>query len=341
MSAANPGWTRAPWAGVPTLPRAAGDGAQALAEEAALQTILAGDDVPWRPFFSSAEDVDFPGRGVFRVYCAASPGAAADAPLLVLLHGFGCAALSWAPAARHLLSAAPCRVAAADLRGHGATAAQPEELDADTLLADVVALARALALRAPAAPLVLVGHSLGGALAARASAQLPGLAGLVLVDCLEEAALRAPPPPPRPPRFADRAEALRWALRQGAARCAAGAAPGLAAALRPLPEGGLGWRTAAAEQTRALWAGWFGGVTDAFLASVTPRLLLLGGGGAERLDARLAVAQMQGRFQLAVLPRAGHAVQEDEPAATATALAAFLQRIVLPRLREGRARSGA
>jgi hypothetical protein len=35
---------------------------------------------------------------------------------------------------------------------------------------------------------------------------------------------------------------------------------------------------------------------------------------------------MQGRFQLVLMPAAGHAIQEDEPRATAEHLAAFLHR---------------
>jgi protein phosphatase methylesterase 1 len=34
----------------------------------------------------------------------------------------------------------------------------------------------------------------------------------------------------------------------------------------------------------------------------------------------------QGRFQLVLVPRAGHALHEDEPEATAAALAAFVRR---------------
>ena len=35
--------------------------------------------------------------------------------------------------------------------------------------------------------------------------------------------------------------------------------------------------------------------------------------GMDRLDTELTVGQMQGKFQLTVLPQAGHAVHEDQP----------------------------
>jgi len=35
--------------------------------------------------------------------------------------------------------------------------------------------------------------------------------------------------------------------------------------------------------------------------------------GMDRLDTELTVGQMQGKFQLTVLPQAGHACHEDQP----------------------------
>lgn len=93
------------------------------------------------------------------------------------------------------------------------------------------------------------------------------------------------------------------------------------------------------------------GLGDAFLATKHAKLLLLA--DTDRLDAQLTVAQMQvsawqssyaawhaseysmfaraqGRFQLVLVPRAGHAVHEDAPEATAAALRAFLHRQATP-----------
>ena len=46
-----------------------------------------------------------------------------------------------------------------------------------------------------------------------------------------------------------------------------------------------------------------------FLSVRGPKLLLLA--GTDRLDKDLLVGQMQGKFQLVVLPAVGHVVQED------------------------------
>ena len=45
-----------------------------------------------------------------------------------------------------------------------------------------------------------------------------------------------------------------------------------------------------------------------FLAARTARILVLA--GAERLDKELMIGQMQGKFQMVVVPGVGHMVQE-------------------------------
>ena len=46
-------------------------------------------------------------------------------------------------------------------------------------------------------------------------------------------------------------------------------------------------------------------------------------GGSDRLDKTLLIGQMQGKFQLVVLPESGHCVQEDQPELTADHLFNF------------------
>ncbi len=72
------------------------------------------------------------------------------------------------------------------------------------------------------------------------------------------------------------------------------------------------------------WRGWFAGLSDVFLSVSAPKLLILA--GVDRLDKALTVGQMQGRFQMIVLPRVGHAVHEDSPSQVAECLANFCVR---------------
>ena len=72
------------------------------------------------------------------------------------------------------------------------------------------------------------------------------------------------------------------------------------------------------------WEGWFSGLSQKFLDIHVPKLLLLA--GIDNLDRALTVGQMQGKFQLQVLARCGHAVHEDRPHEVAEVLATYLIR---------------
>ncbi|KAJ9533214.1 hypothetical protein QJQ45_018358 [Haematococcus lacustris] len=262
----------------------------------------------------------------------------------------------------------------------------------------------------PAPALLLVGHSMGGAMAVWAAAgpsaaapaapcaeaaaagpaagqaggtapqgsrrppgppppALPGLAGLVVVDVVEGTALGVVAS--RPTSFPSASQAVSWALATGMARCPEAAAISIPAQLRQLIEepaaaqggeqqggqqqqqeegggassscvcgsGAWAWRTPLLA-TQPYWQAWYSGLSDAFLQVPGPKLLILA--GTDRLDRALTIGQMQGRFQLVLLPQAGHAVQEDQAEATARHLADFLAHfrigeppMVLPRAPPG------
>jgi pyruvate dehydrogenase E2 component (dihydrolipoamide acetyltransferase) len=110
-------------------------------------------------------------------YLVAGPTTAAN---LVFLHGLGGSLATWQVALGELVE--HCRVCAFDLPGHGASA-RPDAGGFDygvAGLADAVAAAISAAKLAPA---VVVGHSLGGAIAIRLALGWPDLvAGLILVN---------------------------------------------------------------------------------------------------------------------------------------------------------------
>lgn len=106
-------------------------------------------------------------------------------PPLVLLHGPGESAVNWRWVLPELV--AGHRVVAPDLPAHGDTGGEDERLDARRVLDWLEELIR----RYCPAPPVLVGHVLGGALAARyAATRHKPLRGLVLVDALGLAPFR-------------------------------------------------------------------------------------------------------------------------------------------------------
>jgi len=323
----------------------------------------------WNDHFERVEDVRVPGTGnVFRVHLAGNEG-----PAIVLLHGAGHTSLSWALVAGRMR--ASCRVVAMDFRGHGgSTCSDDTDLSANTLLSDVnsvllqlfggAAAAAAAAAAAgsaapplPAAtaavapcesvPIVLCGHSMGGAIAARVAAAFPPsltLAGLIVIDVVEGTAMAALQHmhrvlAQRPSRFGRIEDAIEWSVRSGMVRnlqsakisvppqlkllcggegCAGTGAGGRAAA--------FGWKTDLAA-SEVHWRGWFEGLSPLFLAVPAPKMLMLA--GSDRLDTPLTVAQMQGKFQLKLLYGCGHTVQEDNPTETADAILHFAARLGL------------
>lgn len=100
---------------------------------------------------------------------------------LVVLHGFLGSARNVASLSRALAGAVPdATVVALDLAGHGVSPPLPDDADLAALARDVLQTARVLRLPAPVA---IVGHSLGGRVALRASQLDDGaLSDVVLLD---------------------------------------------------------------------------------------------------------------------------------------------------------------
>lgn len=119
--------------------------------------------VPASPVGAVLHGFDLPdGRIAYRTW---GPDTAANARI-VLLHGLAGDVQSWASLAAALARAGRT-VIAADLPGHGATSIEAADIET------AVATAAAFLERLRGDPVELVGHSLGGAVAARAARRAP------------------------------------------------------------------------------------------------------------------------------------------------------------------------
>lgn len=76
---------------------------------------------------------------------------------------------------------------------------------------------------------------------------------------------------------------------------------------RPAADKKYTWRIDLSKSEQ-YWSGWFENLSAKFLDLSVPKLLLLA--SIDGLDRALTVGQMQGKFQLQVLARCGHAVHE-------------------------------
>ena len=186
--------------------------------------------VSWRKYWRDKQLVATESRGTFCVYHGGSRESSVAA---VLLHGAGYSGLTWSLMADHLATLADCGMLAIDLRGHGETevTGDAEDMSGAAMAADVAAVLGAV-YRGADTGVVLVGHSMGGALAAltaelmsgqEAEPGLPRLLGLVVEDVVEGTALEALAGmhtvlQSRPRQFASLEQAVEWAVRAGQVR---------------------------------------------------------------------------------------------------------------------------
>uniref|UniRef100_A0A2I3G9Z1 Protein phosphatase methylesterase 1 n=1 Tax=Nomascus leucogenys TaxID=61853 RepID=A0A2I3G9Z1_NOMLE len=321
--------------------------------------------VPWSQYFESMEDVEVEnetGKDISFAKCGS------EGPVLLLLHGGGHSALSWAVFTAAIISRVQCRIVALDLRSHGETKVKnPEDLSAETMAKDVGNVVEAMYGDLPP-PIMLIGHSMGGAIAVHTASSnlVPSLLGLCMIDVVEGTAMDALNSMQnflrgRPKTFKSLENAIEWSVKSGqirnleSARCLNWLAKSNSRSyslpfwsawkkLSNFPKGPTGlpsetqdlllflqtkkdhpytWRIELAK-TEKYWDGWFRGLSNLFLSCPIPKLLLLA--GVDRLDKDLTIGQMQGKFQMQVLPQCGHAVHEDAPDKVAEAVATFLIR---------------
>jgi len=284
--------------------------------------------VSWEKYFDLKDDICIEGTNdFFRVYSAGDMNS--DLPIFVFLHGAGHTALSWGFTAVELKRSNKCKILAYDCRGHGSTVTDNEsDLSAETLSQDAVNVINQICKNC-SSPIIIVGHSMGGAIAARAAAtqKINRLVGLVVVDVVEGTALAALSSmhsilEKRPQSFNSLEAAVEWSVSSGTLKNLDSARLSIPSQLLE-NEGKWVWKTNL-QATEKYWKGWFTNLSQIFLSARVAKLLVLA--GTDRLDTDLTIAQMQGKFQMVLLPLAGHVIQEDDPAKTAQALLQFQQR---------------
>ncbi|GAA5977539.1 hypothetical protein JCM10908_005007 [Rhodotorula pacifica] len=308
-------------------------------------------------------------RATFRVhYTAPEVGVQQGATVFVCVHGAGYSGLSFARFAKSLVelnrdaekgdgeNVGKIGVLAYDARGHGRTqlpeppsAAEGEtatepviDMSLPSMADDLVRLLKTIfPVRAEAPALVLVGHSMGGAVVSEASnriqQEVTTVTGVVVIDVVEGTAVEALPGmsalvASQPKSFETQEDAIAWHVHSRTINNLESARISVPPLIRPaetLQDGSAAagsshiWRVEL-EKTEPYWRGWFTGLSKKFLDCRTAKLLLLA--GTDRLDKDLLIGQMQGRYQLEVYPDVGHCVHEDAPERTAETLLSFWER---------------
>lgn len=145
-------------------------------------------------------------------------------PFFFCLHGAGMCALSFACAAKEIKKFA--RIVAFDFRGHGDNKHPlgESDLSVQTLTEDSLRMLGLMQKKFPDSTFVLVGHSLGGAIASKLSRALEleensdiksKVVGLIVIDVSEGTAIEALPimeqiVAKRPTSFKTLQDAIKW-----------------------------------------------------------------------------------------------------------------------------------
>ncbi|KAI1375516.1 protein phosphatase methylesterase [Hypoxylon crocopeplum] len=309
--------------------------------------------IPWTTYFERElflHDPSTPTDPTIHAYLTSPVG---KGPLFVMHHGAGSSGLSFAVVGDEIRKRLPSAgILSIDARGHGSTTtldgqAEANSLSLETLAADLlsVVLLTQKEMKWPELPpIILVGHSLGGAVVtevAKTGKLGNALLGYAVLDVVEGSAMDALQSmrsylSTRPLGFPTLEAGIDWHIRSRTIRNSLSARTSVPALLTlsnsegdPRP---WKWRTDLGA-TQPFWENWFVGLSKKFLSARGAKLLLLA--GTDRLDTELTIGQMQGKYALQIFPEAGHFVHEDLPEKTAISLVDFHKRndrtaLVLP-----------
>ncbi len=245
------------------------------------------------------------------------------------IHGAGHSALSFTLLAQELQEFAA--VAAYDIRGHGNSrhAGGEADLSIQTLVADAFAVFLEVVRRNPESTFVILGHSMGGSVAARLAKQLETtpnserVVGLLIVDVVEGTALEYLPYmveiiSHKPKQFASLEDAIKWAVQSKSVMNLSSAKISIPPQLREVKSDGgaahFEWKNNLLT-SQPFWLEWFKGLSSTFLSSKFAKVCFIA--ARERLDKELEIANMQGKFKLVTFPNVGHCMMEDDPVAMA------------------------
>jgi len=258
--------------------------------------------------------------------------ASENGPLFVCHHGAGSSALTFALMASEIRKLHPAAgVFCFDARGHGETITpDDQDLSLKTLsndLGNTIFLLRDHLGWSKLPEIILVGHSVGGPVVTDLVKRCTlgsCVLGYVVIDVAEGSALGALEKmkahvQARPSSFSNLSQAIDWHVRSRTIKNKLSARVSIPPLVYDSGEKDTPkpwkWRTDLSIAP-TFWEDWFTGLSKKFLEGQGGKLLILA--GTDRLDKELTIGQMQGKYQLVVLPEVGHFVQEDAPEKTAS-----------------------
>jgi protein phosphatase methylesterase 1 len=272
------------------------------------------DQIPWTTYFERELFLESTKDATTTTHHAYLTSPVGAAPLFVTHHGAGSSGLSFAVLAAEIRKRLPSAgILSIDARGHGSTTMNPEpesiDLTLETLSADLLKVVEETKSQMGwpnIPPLVLIGHSLGGAVVtdvAKGGKLGHSVLGYAVLDVVEGSAMDALQSmqtylSTRPLGFPSLELGIDWHIRSRTIRNSLSARTSVPALLTckddKVPRPWV-WRTDLAG-TQPFWEGWFVGLSKKFLEARGGKLLILA--GTDRLDTELTIGQMQGILHL-------------------------------------------
>lgn len=269
------------------------------------------DQIPWTTYFERELFLESTSESVTIIHHAYLTSPVGTAPLFVAHHGAGSSGLSFAALTAEIRKRLPSAgILSLDARGHGSTQITPEQdildLSLETLGNDLLSVIDKTKTKMgwkELPPLILIGHSLGGAVVtdvAKSGKLGNALLGYAVLDVVEGSAIDALQSmqtylSTRPVGFPTLESGIEWHIRSRTIRNSISARTSVPALLKHDTEMRNSrqwtWRTDLAA-TQPFWEGWFVGLSKKFLEARGGKLLLLA--GTDRLDKELTIGQMQG-----------------------------------------------
>jgi protein phosphatase methylesterase 1 len=269
------------------------------------------EQIPWTTYFERELFLESETGSSTIVHHAYLTSPVGTAPLFITHHGAGSSGLSFAALTAEIRKRLPnAGILSLDARGHGSTSISPEQdildLSLETLSADLLTVIEKTKIQMgwpTLPPLVLIGHSLGGAVVtdvAKGGKLGNAVLGYAVLDVVEGSAIEALQSmqtylSTRPLGFPSLESGIEWHIRSRTIRNSVSARTSVPALLS-FNENATGsrpwtWRTDLGS-TQPFWEGWFIGLSKKFLEARGGKLLLLA--GTDRLDKELTIGQMQG-----------------------------------------------
>lgn len=243
-----------------------------------------------------------------------------NGPTFFCIHGAGHSGLSFAMFGKTLCE--KHTVISYDIKGHGNNTEKNDyDYSIEYLVKEALKVLEFIAIDFQN-PIILLGHSLGGAIATFLVEKLFNdknminlaklVKGLIVIDVSEGSAKEALPFMEnlilhRPKSFKTIEEAIQYCFKSDIIKNIESARVSCPSIFKKV-DNKYEWKVNLLE-SKLYWKDWFEGLTNVFLKIRFPKLLVMA--GSERMDKELTIGHMQGKFKLMTIPNVGHFIHED------------------------------